>query len=113
MTIPCDDHRADGPDPLPDCHCAEMDRLVERMASGERRPLTRRYVAHEIPCDMCGIAGGTWLQFAPDGSPGGCVERHDRNTCAHTLRAEVLRLRLLVERYESIESALAAATETR
>lgn len=57
----------------------------------------------ETPCDLCGVAGGTWTVVGAE------VYRHDRNECAHRLRAEVLRLRLVVERYESIESALAAA----
>lgn len=66
-----------------------------------------------VPCEMCGIAGGTNVQFAPDGTPGGCVMRHDRNECANTLRDEVLRLRALVERYEAIDRVTAAATEVR
>jgi hypothetical protein len=51
------------------------------------------FVSHYVPCDMCGIAGGTWFQFAPDGNPAGCVERHDRNECAWRLREALLRER--------------------
>lgn len=53
---------------------------------------------NDVPCEMCGIAGGTNVQFAPDGTPGGSVMRHDRNECANRLRAEVLKLRDEVER---------------
>jgi hypothetical protein len=63
------------------------------LSPGQSEP----YHLHDVPCDCCGIAGGTWTQFAPDGTPGGCVMRHDRNDCANRLRAEVLRLRKLIE----------------
>lgn len=40
----CHDHRPDGPDPLPDCKCIEIDREVASRTLGlaAKRPLTRK-----------------------------------------------------------------------
>jgi hypothetical protein len=64
---PCDDHRPDGPDPIPACGCASVDRLMAAPPPAPTRDPGRAYcvAGHTFGCTVCGEALPDGMTVAP------------------------------------------------